>query len=143
MRGCTVEEVRDIAGIGEVLAQSVVDFFQEPRNIEVLDKLAAAGVRMEDETWQNAGPKPLAGLILVLTGRLSDYSRQQAEEALTQLGATVTGSVSKKTSAVIAGEEPGSKADRARELGIPVLDDNDLESMLAGNIDAIGLSTKE
>jgi DNA ligase (NAD+) len=98
---------------------------------------------MEDEAHQNAGPKPLAGVTLVLTGRLADYSRQQAEVALTQLGATVTGSVSKKTSAVIAGEEPGSKVDRARELGIPVLDDNDLNSMLAGNIDAIGLSTKE
>jgi DNA ligase (NAD+) len=143
MRGCTVEEIRDIAGIGDVLAQSVFDFFQEPRNLAVLDKLAAAGVSMEDEAHRNAGPKPLAGLTLVLTGRLADYSRQQAEEALTQLGATVTGSVSKKTAAVIAGEEPGSKVDRARELGIPVLGDNDLKSMLAGNIDAIGLTTKE
>jgi len=143
MRAGGVEGIREITGIGDVLAQSVFDFFQEPKNIIVLEKLAAAGVQMEDESHQYAGPKPLAGMTLVLTGRLADYSRQQAEEALTQLGATVTGSVSKKTSAVVAGEEPGSKVDRARELGIPVLDDNDLKSMLAGKIDAVELKTEE
>jgi DNA ligase (NAD+) len=135
LKTASIDDIRNISGIGEVLAQSIFDFFQEPKNLAVLDKLDAAGVSMADHLEEVAGPRPLAGLTLVLTGRLADYTRQQAEESLANLGATVAGSVSKKTSAVIAGEEPGSKVDRANQLGVPVLDENDLRSILGGTFD--------
>jgi DNA ligase (NAD+) len=121
----------------------VYDFFQESRNRGLLQKLAAAGVQMADEAPSNGGAKPLAGLTLVLTGRFADYSRQQAEEALAERGATITGSVSRRTSAVIAGEEPGSKVERAADLGIPVLGEAELSRMLSGSIDADALRRKE
>ncbi|MGE3797975.1 MAG: NAD-dependent DNA ligase LigA [Thermomicrobiales bacterium] len=143
LKSAELDQIRSISGIGDVLAQSVYDFFREPRNVDVLDKLAAAGVRTADESASRSGPKPLAGYTLVLTGRLADYSRQQAEEALSALGATVSGSVSRKTTAVIAGEEPGSKVDKARELGIPVLGDTDLAAMLNGSFETSRITGKE
>ncbi|MCC6944422.1 MAG: NAD-dependent DNA ligase LigA [Thermomicrobiales bacterium] len=135
LKRATVEEILSVPGVGAILAQSVYDYFQEPRNLAVIDKLAAAGVSLADQQEESTGPKPLTGLTLVLTGRLADYSRPQAEEALSSLGATVSGSVSKKTSAVIAGEEPGSKVDKAQQLGIPVLGDADLAAILDGSFD--------
>ncbi|MBX3071750.1 MAG: NAD-dependent DNA ligase LigA [Thermomicrobiales bacterium] len=135
LKQATVEEILSVPGVGAILAQSVYDYFQEPRNLAVIDKLAAAGVSLADQQEESTGPKPLTGLTLVLTGRLADYSRPQAEEALSSLGATVSGSVSKKTSAVIAGEEPGSKVDKAQQLGIPVLGDVELAAILDGSFD--------
>ena len=82
------------------------------------------------------GEQPLDGMTLVLTGRLERHTRQEAEEALRALGATVTGSVSKKTTAVVAGEAAGSKAEKARSLNIPVLTEDDLATMLSGEIPA-------
>ncbi len=143
LRAATLEEIREIPGIGDVLAQSVYDFFQEPRNIAVIDKLAAAGMRIADEQEETSGSKPLSGLTLVLTGRLANHSRSEAEEALTARGATVSGSVSRRTSAVIAGEDPGSKIDKANELGVPVLGDADLESMLLGDFDLSRITGRE
>lgn len=139
----SLDDIRSVAGVGEILAQSVFDFFREPRNQAVLTRLSSAGVNMADEAERSTAPRPLAGLTLVLTGRLADYSRQQAEETLTSLGATVSGSVSRKTSAVIAGEEPGSKVDKANQLGVPVLGDADLAAMLAGTFDLSQIAGKE
>ncbi len=143
LKAAGIDDIRAVPGVGEVLAQSVCDFFREPRNLEVLGKLAAAGVRTADEVTAASGAKPLAGYTLVLTGRFADYSRQQAEEALSTLGATVSGSVSKKTSAVIAGEEPGSKVDKAHALGIPVLGDTELVQLLSGDAELSRLTGKE
>jgi DNA ligase (NAD+) len=88
---------------------------------------------MEDDGGLREGPAPLAGKTFVLTGRLAMLTRPQAEERLRRAGASVTGSVSKKTSYVVAGEEPGSKAERARELGVPIIDEQAMLALLGGN----------
>jgi DNA ligase (NAD+) len=98
----------------------------EPRNRQLLERLRAAGVRMEvpesDRTATPAGG-PLSGRIYVITGTLTGMTRDEAEAALKRLGAKVAGSVSKKTTAVVVGAEAGSKAEKARQLGVPVLDE--------------------
>jgi DNA ligase (NAD+) len=127
------EETNRVGGIGGILAQSVADFFAEPRNREIVAKLKAAGVRTADPRGgTNGSDGHLSGKTFVLTGRLETMTRPQAEERLRQAGATVSGSVSKKTAFVVAGEEAGSKADRARELGVPIISEADLVAMLNG-----------
>jgi len=126
-------DINAIGGIGEVLARSVADFFAEPRNREVLAKLAAAGVRTADDPVAgDTDARPFAGKTIVLTGRLELMTRPEAEERLRRAGAAVSSSVSKKTSLVIAGEDAGGKADRARELGIPVLGEEAMAALLTG-----------
>jgi DNA ligase (NAD+) len=132
LMSASTEEVGAIGGIGEIVAQSVVDFFAEPRNREIVAKLAAAGVQLADprgEGEQRAGH--LIGKTFVLTGRLDTMSRAEAEERLRQAGATVAGSVSKKTAYVVAGEDAGSKADRARELNVPIISEQELIELLS------------
>ena len=139
-----VAEVNAIGGIGSVLAESIVDFFQEPRNREVIAKLKRAGVRTVDGRRGAGNGSHLSGKTFVLTGRLASLSRPEAEERLRQAGAAVSGSVSKKTSFVVAGEEAGSKADRARELKVPIITEEALLHMLdgstAGHSDAIEIT---
>ena len=128
-----VQTIDSVPGIGAVQAQGVYDFLHTPANQAIIEKLRAAGVRLVDD---DAGPGPangpLAGKTVVLTGRLSGMTRGEAEAALRRSGATISGSVSRKTSAVFAGEDPGSKADRARELGVPILGEGDLREILRG-----------
>ena len=132
------EEINAVGGIGAILARSAYDFFHEPRNLEVIAKLEAAGVRTADDRGPaRNGALPLASKSFVLTGRLTTMSRPRAEERLRQAGATVSGSVSKKTSYVVAGEEPGSKADRARELKVPIIGEDELAALLDGKPDTI------
>jgi DNA ligase (NAD+) len=128
-----VETIDSVPGIGAVQAQGVFDFFHTPQNLAVIEKLRAAGVRMFD-AHAGDGPAsgPLAGRSVVLTGRLTSMTRPEAEEALRRAGANVAGSVSRKTTAVFAGEDAGSKADRARELGVPVLGEDELRQVLSG-----------
>jgi len=119
--------------VGPVLAESVKSWVDEPRNRELVDRLRQAGVRMEvpeEERQAAAGPKPLAGRTYVITGTLSTMSREEATEALERQGAKVAGSVSKKTTGVIVGAEAGSKADKARELGIPMLNEDELKTLV-------------
>jgi DNA ligase (NAD+) len=127
------ETIDSVPGIGAVQAQGVFDFFHTPQNLAVIEKLRAAGVRMFD-AHAGDGPAsgPLAGRSVVLTGRLTSMTRPEAEEALRRAGANVAGSVSRKTTAVFAGEDAGSKADRARELGVPVLGEDELRQVLSG-----------
>lgn len=132
LMAASLEEINSVGGIGDVLAKSVFDFFQEPHNRAIVEKLQAAGVRVADERTGGTGSVKLAGLTFVLTGRLESLTRPQAEERLRRAGATVTGSVSKKTSFVVAGEEAGSKADRARELNVPIISELDMLAMLNG-----------
>lgn len=128
-----VDTIDSVPGIGAVQAQGVFDFFHTPQNLEVIEKLRTAGVRMID-AHAGDGPAsgPLAGRSVVLTGRLTSMTRPEAEEALRRAGANVAGSVSRKTTAVFAGEDAGSKADRARELGVPVLGEDELRQVLSG-----------
>ena len=125
MRDAPVEVLEAVPDVGPVVARSVRSFFDEPRNAALFDRLAAAGVRMEDERAAGApkAPGPLTGHTYVITGTLESMSREAATEALQALGAKVSGSVSKKTRGVIAGKDPGTKLDKARAAGVAVLDE--------------------
>ena len=120
IRDADVEQLAAVSGVGQVIAEAVVEWFAEPWRAQIVDAWATAGVRMADEA--STGPKPLAGLTVVVTGTVTGYSRDSATAALQDLGAKVSGSVSKRTSFVIVGDNPGSKFDKALALGVPVLD---------------------
>jgi DNA ligase (NAD+) len=129
----TVEQLLAVRDVGPVVAQSIHTFFQQPHNREVVEQLRACGV-----TWpegegaaDSQAPQPFAGLTVVLTGTLPTLSRDAAKDMLEAAGAKVSGSVSKKTSFVVAGTEAGSKLEKARELGITVLDEAALLARLA------------
>jgi len=130
----TADEIADIPGIGAVVAADVHDFTVEQVNRDLVQRLKDVGLRTEDAGGNGDGARPLLGLTLVLTGRLDSMTRPAAEEALRKLGANVTGSVSKKTSAVIAGADAGSKATKAEQLGVPLLDEAALADLVAGTI---------
>lgn len=128
-------DIAAVDGAGPKIAASVVNFFAGERNLDLVSRLREAGVRMADETGaQDAPPASLRGLTFVLTGSLEGRSREDAGAALKSLGAKVSGSVSAKTSYVIAGEAAGGKLDRARELGVPVRDEAWLEALLASGV---------
>jgi DNA ligase (NAD+) len=129
----SLEQLQSTNEIGPVLAESLRSWLDEPRNQALLGRLRDAGLRMEvpeSERAAAAGPKPLAGRTYVITGTLSSMSREQATAALERLGAKVAGSVSKKTTAVFVGEEAGSKADKAKALGVPLLGEADLRALI-------------
>jgi DNA ligase (NAD+) len=141
--GADVDTIDSVPGIGSVQAQSVHDFLHTPENLAVIDKLRAAGVRLVDnEAGDGPANGPLAGKTVVLTGRLVNLTRAEAEAALRRSGANVAGSVSKKTSAVFAGEDAGSKAERAQELGVPVLGEDQFLEILHGAPFPIGKDLK-
>ena len=132
----TEEQLQQTNEIGPVLAASVRAWMDEPRNRALLERLRAAGVRMEmPESERAAAPQmgPLTGRTYVLTGTLASMTREAATEAIERLGGKVTGSVSKKTSGVIVGVEPGSKADKARALGVPTLDEEAFLALIGAN----------
>ena len=120
----------EIRGIGPVVARSVVHFFQNPDAQVVIDKLRSAGLRLEDDVVA-AGPQPFAGKSFVLTGSFDAYSRNDLKTLLEKLGGKVTSSVSKSTDYVVAGADPGSKLDKATELGRPILDEAALQQLLS------------
>ena len=128
----SAEDIAAIPGIGGILAGSLYDFAQEEPNRQLVERLKAVGVRTADERVEGGAPRHLDGVTLVLTGRLDALTRPEAEERLRRAGANVTNSVSKKTTALIAGADAGSKVDKARELKVPVLEEADLMEMLAG-----------
>src|SRR6266545_1989998 len=122
LMAATEDEINEIYGIGPQIAQSVVRFFAEPRNRRTIERLREAGVVMREEGMAE-GPKPLEGKTLVLTGGLRSLTRDQAKDLVIRRGGRVTGSVSNKTDYVVVGEDPGSKADDARRLGVPTLEE--------------------
>lgn len=138
------EDVAACEGIGPKIAASVHQFFAVPENAAVLERLRKAGLTLEEDLGAGAAEagvnadlaaaQPLAGLTFVLTGTLQHASREEAGAALKALGAKVTGSVSKKTSYVVAGEKAGSKLTKAESLGVPVLQEAELEQLLASGI---------
>jgi DNA ligase (NAD+) len=124
----TVEELIEIHDVGETVAKSVVEFFEREESRILLEKLRRAGVQLAAR--ERGGARPLAGKTVVLTGTLSGHTRSQAAELLRESGARVASSVSENTDYVIAGEAAGSKLDKARKLGIPVLDEAGFETLL-------------
>ena len=122
----SIEQLQGTREIGPVLAESVRSWFDEPRNCQLIARLRAAGVRMEvppDERAARGQEGPLTGRTYVLTGTLQSLTRDQATSAIERLGGKVAGSVSRKTTAVIVGADAGSKAEKARELGVATLDE--------------------
>jgi DNA ligase (NAD+) len=129
----TLEQLLQVHDVGPIVAQSIRTFFDQPHNREVVEQLRAAGI-----TWvegegavESRTPQPLAGKTLVLTGTLPTLSRDEAKALIEAAGGKVAGSVSKKTSYLVAGDEAGSKLDKARELGLAVLDEAGLRALLA------------
>jgi DNA ligase (NAD+) len=126
------EQLLEVPDVGPVVAQSIHLFFQQPHNREVVEQLRACGVTWEEGEPAARAPKPLAGKTVVLTGTLPTLTRDEAKDMLEAAGAKVAGSVSKKTDYVVAGAEAGSKLDKARELGVAVLDEQGLKDLLDG-----------
>jgi DNA ligase (NAD+) len=125
----TFEELQTVEGIGPEIASAVVDYFADPRNQALIERLRAGGVRLEAEKKVLASDK-LAGLTFVLTGTLPTMTREQATELIEAHGGKVSSSVSRKTNYVVAGEAAGSKLDKARELGVPVIDEAGLRQLI-------------
>ncbi len=121
-----------VADIGPIVAHSLHTFFAQPHNREVVQALRSAGVHWPEGEALAPTEMPLAGLTVVLTGTLPTLGRDEAKDKLEALGAKVAGSVSKKTSYVVAGAEAGSKLEKAQALGVPVLDEDGLLQLLAG-----------
>lgn len=120
-----------IEGLGPVLTQNIVTWFANEHNQKLLTKMAAAGVNLQPAAPTDTAANTLEGLTFVLTGTLPTLSRNEARERIEALGGKVTGSVSRKTDYVIAGASPGSKARKAEQLEIPILDEDGLQSLLA------------
>ena len=133
----TEEELAAIPGVGPKIAQSIAAHFQQTENRAVIDKLRTADVRLESEAMPvvEAGALPLVGKRLVITGRLASMSRSQAEGRVKDLGGSVSGSVSRKTDYLVAGEEPGSKLEQAAELGTRTLNEEEFLRLLEGGLD--------
>jgi DNA ligase (NAD+) len=123
LAGATEEEVAAVEGVGPIIAHSVVEWFADPESRRLLEKLRAAGVRIEDPEPEKPAEGPLTGRSIVLTGGLEALSRDEAVRAAEAAGAKVVSSVSKKTDFVVAGESPGSKLAKAEQLGVEVVDE--------------------
>ena len=132
LRAATEDELTGVSEIGPETARSVLEWLGRPANVLLLSKLEAAGVRMNEPEGAPAPGGPLAGKTFVLTGTLPRRTREEATAAIERAGGKVSGSVSKKTAAVVAGEDPGSKRTKAEALGVPVWSEDDLDAALGG-----------
>jgi DNA ligase (NAD+) len=124
------EELANIDQIGPTMAESVYEYFRNPDNRAVIDQLLAAGLRPQQPKARPQREGKLQGKTIVVTGTLENFTRQQIEQAIRQAGAKPSGSVSKKTDYVLAGENPGSKLDKARELGVEVINEKEFLELL-------------
>ncbi len=129
--GASVEQLLEVNDVGPIVAEAIHTFFAQPHNREVVEQLRACGVTWEEGAPAERATLPLAGLTVVITGTLPTLSRDEAKDLLEASGAKVAGSVSKKTHYVVAGAEAGSKLTKAQELGITVLDEDGLRTLLA------------
>ncbi len=133
IENASLEQLQTVNDVGEVIAESITDFFKEPHNRDVIEQLTSAEIGIH---WPDVEVKPLtidspfSGKTVVLTGTLSQLTRDEAKDKLKKLGAKVTGSVSKKTDLVIAGESPGSKLTKAEGLGIKIIDEQEMIELL-------------
>ena len=138
LRAASVEELSAVEGVGEEIGRSLRDWFTVDWHMEVLEAWARAGVRMADEAPEPASDV-LAGLTIVVSGAMPGYDREGAKEAITSRGGKAAGSVSKKTSLVVAGPGAGSKASKAEALGVPVITEQQFADLLEGGLAAVGL----
>jgi DNA ligase (NAD+) len=130
IRQASEEELAHVDGVGPVIAAALKEWFAEDWHREIVDTWAEDGVRMEDEQDEST-PRTLEGLTVVVTGSLEGFSRDEAKEAILIRGGKASGSVSKNTSYVVAGENAGTKLDKAEQLGVPVLDEDGFRALLA------------
>lgn len=130
LASATVEELQQIPDVGEVMARSIHDFFRNPRNRAIIEKLETAGVKTKEQGATRKVRGPFKGKTVVITGTLARYKRDEVKDLLRSCGATVTDSVSRKTDFLIVGADPGSKLDKARALGVKTLSESELEAML-------------
>jgi DNA ligase (NAD+) len=121
----SVEEIDAVPEIGPEIARSVYEWFHDRENRKLIEKLRRAGVRMADERAEGPAEGPLAGKTIVITGSLLAMSRDEATRAAQDAGARVASSVSKKTDFVVVGENPGSKAAQAEQLGVETIDERE------------------
>jgi DNA ligase (NAD+) len=127
----SIADLEGIEGIGIIVAQTIFDWFQNPSNVKVLKKIHAAGVSPEMiQHDDSSGPLPLGGLSFVITGTLSGMSRSEAKELIQDSGGRVVGSVSRKTDYLVAGDSPGSKVQKANDLGVAVLSEEELHGLI-------------
>lgn len=131
IREASNAELAGVEGVGPVIADAVTAWFAEPWHVDIVDAWEAAGVRMEDERDESI-PQTLAGLTIVATGSLERFTRDGVKEAIISHGGKASSSVSKNTDFVVVGANAGSKADKAEELGVPVLDEQGFEALLRG-----------
>ena len=124
-----VEEIAMLDDVGQIMAESIYQFFKQDQTVDLIEKLENAGLNMKEETEEGADEK-FKGFTFVLTGSLENYTREEAEEIIEKLGGKVSSSVSKKTSYVIAGEEAGSKLTKAQELGVTILNETEFMEMV-------------
>jgi DNA ligase (NAD+) len=125
------EELIQIEDVGPKVAESIVFFFHQPKNTTLLDKLREAGVNSFSQAEASSEEGPLSGQTFVLTGKLAQFSREEARKEIEQRGGTVTSTVSRKTDYVIAGAEPGAKLEKAQKLGVPVLNEKDFLALIS------------
>jgi DNA ligase (NAD+) len=130
-----METLEELEGIGPNIARAIVDWFQQPRNQRVIEKLRESGLwpSVTDEELVEM-PQPLSGLTFVLTGTLPNLSRSEAKKRLEAKGGKVTGSVSGRTNYLVAGASPGSKLQKAQKLGIPVIDEEGMLALLSEDL---------
>ena len=128
----TKEELMQIGSVGPKIAESVVAFFIEPENLEIIRRLKESGVKLTETAIKTAG-LPLAGKEFVLTGKLETLSRPEAEEKIKTLGGVAKDNMTRKTAYVVAGEDPGSKLARAQALGIKVINEKEFLEII-GNV---------
>ena len=126
---CSEQDLTDIEGVGPVVAESIAGFFKQDKNLQTVQSILDSGVNIVFEGLKKTGS--FDGKTFVLTGSLGDMTRRQAKEMITAAGGTVSGSVSRKTDFVVAGQSPGSKLARARELGVTVIAEEELKELLS------------
>ncbi|WP_072690869.1 NAD-dependent DNA ligase LigA [Rhodococcus marinonascens] len=136
IRSSSVEELAAVDGVGGTIAAAVAEWFGVDWHLRIVQKWSASGVRMEDQRDESI-PRTLEGLSIVVTGSLETFSRDQAKEAILIRGGKAAASVSKKTAFVVVGESPGSKHDKAVELGVPVLDEGGFRRLLTSGPEAV------
>lgn len=132
-----LDRLAEVEGVGQVIAEAVLEWFEVPWHREIIDKWDRGGVRLVEEVMASAEPQTLAGATIVITGSVPGFTRDEASAAATMRGAKVTGSVSKKTSALVAGESAGSKLDKAESLGVPIIPAESFGVLLEKGLDAV------
>ena len=133
LKKARLEELIEINEIGPKIAENIILFFKEKENLDIVERLRSAGLNFGQEEGKMSEEKEvqiLAGKQFVLTGTLKDFTRAQTKEIINKLGGRVTGSVSKKTDYVVAGEDPGSKYQKAQELGVPIINGEEFKKII-------------